>query len=183
MARILVLYYSEEGRTRQMAEHVAAGAAELPGTDVRLRDVTDDPVQDVVWCDGMALGAPTHMGSIPWRMKQFWDEALRDHWMQIDGKIGCAFSSEGGYGGGAELNCLALQVVMMNYGMMVFGVTDYVAEKFTLHYGATVALAPRQQREIDVCLRLGRRLAEWVGFYVDHRPEVHPARAEYPRKP
>ena len=40
------------------------------------------------------------MGVISWRMKKFWDAEMAPHWMKIDGKIGCAFSSAGGWGGG-----------------------------------------------------------------------------------
>ena len=40
------------------------------------------------------------MGVISWKMKRFWDVEMAPHWMKIDGKIGCAFSSAGGWGGG-----------------------------------------------------------------------------------
>ena len=51
-------------------------------------------------------------------MKRFWDVEMQPYWGKIDGKIGCAFASEGGWGGGAELNCQALQTVMQNYGFV-----------------------------------------------------------------
>jgi NAD(P)H dehydrogenase (quinone) len=35
------------------------------------------------------------MGLLSWKMKRFWDEAMLEHWMKADGKIGCAFSSSG----------------------------------------------------------------------------------------
>jgi NAD(P)H dehydrogenase (quinone) len=62
----------------------------------------------------------------------------------------------------------------MNYGFLVFGVTDYVAKGFTLHYGATVAGEPREEKEIEACRRLGQRLAEWVAVYIDGRRDEHP---------
>ena len=41
----------------------------------------------------VAVGSPTNMGVLSWRMKKFWDEEMGPHWMKIDGKIACAFSS------------------------------------------------------------------------------------------
>jgi NAD(P)H dehydrogenase (quinone) len=64
----------------------------------------------------------------------------------------------------------------MNFGFLVFGVPDYVADKFTLHYGAIVAGKPRKDREIAACKRLGERLASWVMLYIDGKKESSPAR-------
>ena len=105
MNRILVLYDSQTGNVARMAELVAAGAGEVPDTEVRLRSIDQASPADVQWCDGLALGSPTNMGILSWKMKRFWDETMGPHWMEIDGKIGCAFSSAGGWGGGMELAC------------------------------------------------------------------------------
>ncbi|MDQ8186701.1 flavodoxin family protein [Pelagicoccus sp. SDUM812002] len=174
MGKVLVLYYSGSGNTGKVADFVAEGAAEVPATKVTVKSVSEVSAADVLWCDGIALGAPTHMGSIPWQMKRFWDVEMQPHWGKIDGKIGCAFATQGGWGGGAELNCQALMTVMMIYGFLVFGVTDYVAQQFTLHYGTTIAGEPRSEREMDSPRRLGRRLSEWVATYVEGRREEHP---------
>ena len=54
--------------------------------------------------------------------------------MKVDGKIACAFSSSGGWGGGTEPACQSLLTVLLNFGFLVFGVTDY-AGQFSLHAG------------------------------------------------
>ena len=174
MGKILVLYFSKTENTRKAAELVAEGAGEVKGMETRIKSVDQASANDVLWCDGLALGSPTHMGSIPWEMKRFWDVEMQPHWSKVDGKIGCAFATQGGWGGGAELNCQALLMLMVNYGFLVFGVTDYVAHQFTAHYGATVAGEPRTDREKDAPKRLGCRLAEWVAVFVDGRSEAHP---------
>ena len=61
-------------------------------------------------------------------MKRFWDEDMIPHWMEVDGKIACAFSSAGAWGGGMELACQSLLTVLMNFGFLVFGVTDYATK-------------------------------------------------------
>lgn len=32
-------------------------------------------------------------------MKRFWDETMFAHWGKVDGRVACAFSSSGGWGG------------------------------------------------------------------------------------
>lgn len=183
MGKVLVLYFTKTENTRSVATLVAEGARVIDGVEVRLKSVEEATAEDVLWCDGLAVGAPTHMGSIPWEMKRFWDVEMQPHWGEIDGKLGCAFATEGGWGGGAELNCQALMTVLMNYGFLVFGVTDYVAQGFTLHYGATIAGEPRSEREQEAPRRLGRRLAEWVAVFADGRKGEHPLRSGRPRFP
>jgi NAD(P)H dehydrogenase (quinone) len=181
-ARILVIYYSEGGNTKLMAELVRDGAASVPDTDVRFQTVDEATAEDLTWCDGIAVGSPTHMGGIAWQMKRWWDVVARPLWPKIEGKIGCAFTSTGGAAGGGELTCMALQIVLMNYGLLIFGVPDYVAPGQTLHYGALCAGRPRNEGEREACRRLGRRLAEWVHTMVCHHPEHDPRRASYPRQ-
>jgi NAD(P)H dehydrogenase (quinone) len=104
-------------------------------------------------------------------------------WPKTEGKIGCAFTSSGGLAGGGELTCLALQIVLMNYGLLVFGIPDYVAPGQTLHYGAVCAGRPRNGGEREACRRLGRRLAEWVQTLICGHPEQDPRKAAYARFP
>jgi NAD(P)H dehydrogenase (quinone) len=174
LGKVLVLYDSATGNTKKMAELVAQGAAKVPGAQVRLKSVDEASPEDILWCDGLAVGSPTNMGVLSWKMKRFWDETVADLWGKVDGKIACAFSSSGGWGGGAELACWSLLTVLMNFGFLVFGVTDYVGKKFTLHYGAVVAGELRTEAERAACERLGERLAQWVAVFVDGRKELHP---------
>jgi NAD(P)H dehydrogenase (quinone) len=174
LGKILVLYDSASGNTRKMADLVGEGAREIDGTEVRVKSVDEATAEDLLWCDGIAVGTPTNMGTLSWKMKRFWDETAADAWGKLDGKIGCAFSSSGGWGGGAELTCMAVLTVLMNFGILVFGVTEYVGKQFTLHYGAVLAGEPRSEKEVASCRMLGRRLAQWVAVLIDGRKEIHP---------
>lgn len=182
MAHVLVLFESNNrGYTAQMAQLVAEGAKDVPGMSVRLCDVQTATIDDLHWADGIALGSPTNLGGISWRMKEWWDTRSFDVWGALDGKLGCAFSSSGAWGGGGEQTCMALNTLMMNFGMLVFGVSDYVGRKMAPHYGAICAGAPRTEAEQEICRRTGRRLAEWCAVYVDGAAQHHPARASYDR--
>ena len=186
--KILVLYDSQTGNVEQMASLVAEGAREIPDTDVRLRKIDGEGAlratpEDVLWADGVAVGSPTNMGVLSWKMKKFWDQDMAPHWMKIDGKIGCAFSSAGGWGGGMELCCQSILTVLMNFGCLVFGVTDYVSRDLTLHYGAVTAKAPADEQGRAACGVLGRRLAEWTATYVHGIKTEHPGLKLAQRRP
>jgi NAD(P)H dehydrogenase (quinone) len=183
MSRILVLYDSKTGNVARMAQLVADGARTVDNTEVRIRSVDEATADDVVWCDGLAVGSPTNMGILSWKMKRFWDETMGPKWMQVDGKIACAFSSAGGWGGGMELACQSLLTVLMNFGFLVFGVTDYAGKMMTLHYGAVAAREPREVETQEACRILGRRLAEWTALLAHGRKDQHPAAKSIPRMP
>src|SRR5688572_26968580 len=175
ISRILVLYDTKTGNVGEMAKLVAEGASRIPETEVRLRSLEEARAEDVLWCDGLAVGSPTNMGVLSWKMKRFWDEVMAPHWMKIDGKVACAFSSSGGWGGGMELACQSILTVLMNFGFLVFGVTDYASKTLTLHYGAVCAKEPREAETQAACRLLGQRLAEWTAVYVHGRKQEHPA--------
>ncbi len=165
MNNILVLYDSATGNTKKMAEFVAEGVTQSDDVNLRLKSIDEADKDDIIWCSGIAVGSPTNMGIVSWKMKKFWDETCNDLWGKIDGKIGCAFSSQGGWGGGAELTCQSILSILMNYGFLVFGVTDYVADGYTLHYGAVAVGEPREEKAQDACRKIGQRLALWVKKY------------------
>ncbi len=58
-ARILVVYHSETGTTRQMAELVAEGARAVADSEVRLLSIAEATPDDMLWADGVAAGSPT----------------------------------------------------------------------------------------------------------------------------
>jgi NAD(P)H dehydrogenase (quinone) len=181
MAKILVLYHSNTGNTRRMAELVTEGALQIDRSEVRLKNISEADHRDLEWCDGIALGSPTNYGSVSWQMKRWWDEQPIENWGKRDGKIGCVFSSAGAWGGGQEWTCMALMSILINYGFLVFGLTDYTGVKFSAHYCAIAAGQPQEDRELNACRRLGLRLAEWSATMIDGRKEAHPLNQSYER--
>ncbi|MGC8834128.1 MAG: flavodoxin domain-containing protein, partial [Armatimonadota bacterium] len=80
MGKVLVLYDSASGNTKKMAVLVGEGAAEIDGTEVRVKSVDEASAEDLLWSDGIAVGTPTNMGTLSWKMKRFWDETAADAW-------------------------------------------------------------------------------------------------------
>jgi len=60
---------------------------------------------------------------------------MAPHWMKVDGKIGCVFSS---WGGGTELACQSLLTVLMNFGFLDLsrGLALFLGELWVLHDGS-----------------------------------------------
>lgn len=73
-----------------------------------------------------------------------------------------------------ELACQSLLTVLMSFGFLVFGVTDYAGKATTCHYEAVAAKEPRDDEVRAACRLLGRRLAEWVAVTADGRTDQHP---------
>jgi NAD(P)H dehydrogenase (quinone) len=160
MAKILVLYDTQSGNTKAMAEAVAEGARSQPGAEVTLKHVDEASPSDLFEHDGVAVGSPTWCGGLSWKLKKFFDESTCV-WGKVEDKVGCAFSTSGGLGGGSEMTCLSILSVLLNYGMLVFGVTDYSAPGVTAHYGAVAVQKPSAE-ELAACRILGAKLVTHV---------------------
>jgi NAD(P)H dehydrogenase (quinone) len=156
MKRILVLYDTQSGNTRTMAEAVAEGARAAGDVEVSLTHIDDAEPRAILEHDGIAVGSPTWCGVMTWKLKKFFDEGLCA-WGKVENKVGCAFSSAGGLGGGGEMTCLSILNVLINYGMLVFGLTDYSAPGVTGHYGA-IAVGDPSEDELAACRILGQKL-------------------------
>jgi len=73
MARILVVYHTQSGNTRKMAQTVAAGAESVENTVVSLKTAGEATTQDLITCDGLAIGSPEYFGYMAGMIKDFFD--------------------------------------------------------------------------------------------------------------
>jgi NAD(P)H dehydrogenase (quinone) len=119
----------------------------------------------------------------PWKWRASEIRSVGARIRKIDGKIGCAFCSAGGWGGCMELACQSILTVLMNFGFLVFGVTDSVSRDMTLHYGVVSAKAPEEEQARAACRALGRRLAERTATYVHGIKTEHPGLTLAQRRP
>jgi len=158
--RILVVYDSVTGNVERMAYAVAEGAKEA-GAMVTVKRVEAVDPSEIELYDGFAFGSPTHYGVISKKMSEFFNQKFSEYWGKLKYKVAVAFSSSGGLGGGNEMTLLSLLSVILNFGMMTFGVPDYVAPGVTLHYGS-VAIGKPDENSIKACKLLGKRLVEHV---------------------
>lgn len=124
MVKTLIVYASDYGNTKKMAESVAAGAKSVAGTEVVLKTAEELTADVLVSCDAFITGTPVHMGSPDWRVKKMIDTVCSGLWMKdkLIGKVGGVFSTGGGFGnagGGCELAMLALLNNLVELGMVI----------------------------------------------------------------
>jgi len=156
--KVLVVYDSLTGNVEAMAGAVAEGAREA-GAEVTLKRVDEVSLKEIPLYDAFAFGSPTHCGTMSTRMNEFFNHKLIRHWGKLRYKVGVAFSSSGGLGGGHEITIWSIISAILNFGMMTFGVPDYVSDGVTLHYGA-VAVGDPDEDSLKASRLLGRRLVE-----------------------
>ncbi|RMF69022.1 MAG: NAD(P)H:quinone oxidoreductase [Alphaproteobacteria bacterium] len=139
MAKVLVLYYSMYGHVEALAREVAAGAAEVEGTEVTVKRVPETmprevaekagakldqeaPVaspEELADYDAIIIGTPTRFGNMAAQMRQFWDQT-GPLWMEgrLAGKIGSVFTSTA-TGGGNETTIVTSWTTLAHHGMII----------------------------------------------------------------
>ena len=96
MPTVLVVYHSMSGNTRQMAEAVAEGARSVSGTEAVVREGLQATTDDLLACDGVALGSPDYFSDMAGGMKDFFDRTYYPCQGRLQGKPCVIFGSAGG---------------------------------------------------------------------------------------
>jgi NAD(P)H dehydrogenase (quinone) len=190
MTEILILYYSQGGAVRDMAQLMARGVESVPNIKARIRTVpkvstnceateadipsTGDPyveLCDLEECIGLALGSPTRFGNMAAPMKYFLDSTTA-LWLKgaLIGKPAAVFTSTGSMHGGNESTLLTMMLPLMHHGMVMVGLPYSEPELSSTQTGGTpygashVAGAmddkPLSADERKLCMALGKRLGE-----------------------
>lgn len=153
MAKVLVVYYSRSGNTEAMAKLVAEGA-ESEDVEVECKKVEDTTIDDLLTADGIVMGSPTYYGTMAAEIKKLLDDSVK-YQGKLEGKVGAAFSSSGGVGGGNETTVMDITRALMIHGMVVQG------EPSGDHYGP-VAVGKPDERSSKECKKRGARVARLV---------------------
>ena len=190
MTEILVLYYSQGGAVRDMAQAIARGVESVAGAKARVRTVpkvsanceaTESAVpstgapyvelQDLEACAGLALGSPTRFGNMAAPMKYFLD-GTSNLWLKgaLIGKPAAVFTSSGSMHGGNESTVLTMMLPLLHHGMLLVGLpysepalgnTSTGGTPYgASHIGGAMNDKPLSEDEKKLCLALGKRLAE-----------------------
>ena len=153
MAKALVIYYSQTGNTKKMAESVVEGIKK-EGLEVVLKEIKDVEVGELLKYEAIVIGSPTYYGTMAAEIKKLLDESVKFHG-RLDGKVGAAFASSANVGGGNETTILDILNAMLIHGMIIQG--DPQGD----HYGA-VSIDSPDSRANKQCLRQGIRVAKLV---------------------
>jgi len=189
MNEILILYYSHQGATRDMAKWIARGV-EQAGAVARLRTVprvstvceASEPaipakgapyaeLRDLEECAGLALGSPTRFGNMAAPLKFFLDGSS-ELWLRgaLAGKPAAVFTSTASLHGGQETTLLSMMLPLLHHGMLIVGLPYSSPELLTTtgggtpygasHHAGAAGDLPVSDQERRLCIALGKRLAE-----------------------
>lgn len=189
MTRILVLYYSAGGATKQMARLIARGV-EATGAEALLRTVprvsaNNEQIEDAIpddgdpyvtldelkQCDGLALGSPTRFGNMATPLKYFLEQTS-ELWLsgQLAGKPACVFTSTSSLHGGQETTLTSMMLPLLHHGMLICGLpyseTDLLHTTTggtpygVSHFAGNDNNNPLSDEERRLCKAQGKRLAD-----------------------
>ena len=189
MTSILVLYYSQSGHVRDMAEQIARGVEGVDDCSAIIRTVpaisavceaveSDIPSQghlyttpdDLKQCSALVMGSPTRFGNMAAPLKYFIDQTS-DVWLSgsLIGKPAAVFTSTGSLHGGQESTLLSMMLPLMHHGMLMMGLP--YSESYLMSstdggtpYGASHLAGSNNDRvlsdgEAQLCRALGQRIA------------------------
>lgn len=177
-ARVLVLYYSRNGATLQLADAIAEGitstAAEAVmrsvsanGEPASQRDLTVS-LDDLANCDALVMGSPTRFGHMASALQQFW-ETTSSSWLRgvLVDKPAAVFTSSSSMHGGQESTLLSMMVPLLHHGMLVMGIpytvpaiqsTDAGGTPYGASHVEHAAGSQLSSAEREAARALGRRI-------------------------
>ena len=97
MARILVVFYSLGGNTREAAR-IIRDSIEAEGHEAVMKTGLEADIEDLLACDGIAIGTPDYFGYMAGGLKDFFDRTLYPSRGKTEGKPYFAFVTHGGGG-------------------------------------------------------------------------------------
>lgn len=86
MRTLLIVYHSQTGGTRQMAEAAAAGARQEGGVHVRLLHASQAGPDDVLQADGYVFATPENLAAISGVLKDFFDRCYYPALERLNGR-------------------------------------------------------------------------------------------------
>ncbi len=96
MSTILVIYHSDTGNTRKLAQLIAEGAASAAGVTVKAIEAGKVDMAEAAKADGYAIGSPDYFSYVAGSIKTFFDKAFS--MPAVRGKPFAAFGTHGGGG-------------------------------------------------------------------------------------
>ncbi|RZI40281.1 NAD(P)H:quinone oxidoreductase [Herbaspirillum sp. HC18] len=144
--KVQVVFYSMYGHIYKMAEAIAAGAMEVPDSNVTLYQVPELVPDDVLEksgakaaraafanipvikpeqlaeADAIIFGTPTRFGNMAAQMRNFLDQT-GGLWMSggLIGKVGSVFTSTASQHGGQETTLTSFHSTLLHQGMVIVG--------------------------------------------------------------
>lgn len=122
-ATVAVVYFSEKGHTKAMAEAVAKGARSVEGVTANLKAIPEAKLEDVSAADAVIVGSPVYKGNVAPQVQTFINSwPLKEGVMR--NKTGAAFVTASGISAGEEMTQFDIIKSMLICQMIVVGGPD-----------------------------------------------------------
>ncbi|WP_415567111.1 flavodoxin family protein [Komagataeibacter saccharivorans] len=128
MSRIAIVYFSGYGHTARLADAVALGVAEIPGTEaVSLRidpdgNLPEGGLDQLAAADAIIYGSPTYMGGPAWQFKKFAESTARiwlaEGWKD---KIAAGFTNSATVNGDKAITLIYFWTLSQQHGQIWVG--------------------------------------------------------------
>ncbi|SEM25074.1 NADPH-dependent FMN reductase [Syntrophus gentianae] len=143
MTKILIIYSSQTGHTERMARAVLEGARAIEGVYVVLKKAAEATLEDLLGCDGLAVGTPENFGYMSGMVKDFFDRTYEGAQGKVFRKPFVIFVSAGNDGTGA---LRAIERIALGY-------------KFKTVFTPVIAKGKITEEILEKCRELGGTLA------------------------
>jgi multimeric flavodoxin WrbA len=143
MQKILVIYHSQTGNTKRMAQAVGEGASRIDATEVVIRKASDATLEDLLDCAGLALGTPENFGYMSGALKDFFDRTYYSARGEVFRKPYVVFISAGNDGLGA---LMSIERIALGY-------------QFKKVYEPVISKGAVTEEVLNRCRELGETLA------------------------
>ena len=153
--KVSIIYHSESGNVKKMADIIALGCQGILNTEVKLMSVEKINKEYFSESKVVFFGSPTYCGNCSWQIKKYLDY----HPKELSGKLGAVFISQSQTGGGgASFAAMSVISELLVCGMLVY--SSGIAEgKPILHFGAISQKAPAENTlDYNRCIKLGERI-------------------------
>lgn len=158
-----IIFHTETGNTRAMAEMIAKGMRQAdPDHELavhlwEIREVEAPELETLSQAQVVVFGAPTYFGDLSWQMKKFIDTMLPRK-VDLRGKLAAAFASANAPGGGGyEEAILTMLKALLVSGCLVYS-GGVKTGRARMHFGAVSQRVPRGV-DAERCRTLGENLA------------------------
>lgn len=153
---ISVIYYSDSGNTRRMAETLVDGLERTDGVEARAFSLDALDAEYIKASKCVIFGTPTHMADMTPALKQWFVEKAKD--FNLGGKIGGVFATANYYHGGSELAMQNLVIQMLVKGMLVYSGGSSFGVPI-IHVGP-VAFGGKLEESEELFLIYGERISQ-----------------------
>lgn len=156
--KIAIIYHSESGNTRKMANQIEKGIQSVSEIEVKVFSISEVSEEYLEQCNGIIVGTPTYYGSLCGAVKM-WLEDISGK-VNLSGKLAGGFATAGYAHGGGDMAIQSILSYLLVDGAMAYSGGRAFGTP-VIHFGP-VALDSDLDSYCSLFQIYGKRFAERV---------------------